>query len=166
MVRIEPIPSEELGEATALEKASGLSTGGEERFYRLQASPQFILLGAYLHEDTTRRLIGLIYGMVVIDEFQIDNLAVDENFRRNGVGSALLDAALERAKGLGADQAILEVRDSNLRAQRLYLKCGFATLSRRTAYYSDPVEDALILGWRADGRQWILDTKNASRDRK
>lgn len=159
MIKIESIESTGLAAVTALEIASGLSTGGEMRFHRLRASPQFILLGAYYDQAPVSRLIGMIYGLVVVDEFQIDNLAVDESFRRNGVGGALLEAALAAARRLGADQAILEVRNSNIAAQRLYMKYGFTILSRRKDYYSNPVEDALMFAWRAG-------VKNGPGDRK
>ena len=50
---------------------------------------------------------------------------------------------------LGARRATLEVRASNHEAQRLYSRLGFAPAGVRRRYYSNPVEDAVIL-WRED----------------
>jgi ribosomal-protein-alanine N-acetyltransferase len=53
----------------------------------------------------------------------------------------------EEAKRLGAHRATLEVRRSNEAARRLYERLGFAVTGTRANYYTNPVEDALIL-WR------------------
>jgi ribosomal-protein-alanine N-acetyltransferase len=59
----------------------------------------------------------------------------------------LLAFVLGAAEAGGAPRATLEVRASNLPAIALYLAGGFVVAGRRTAYYTHPVEDALIL-WR------------------
>jgi ribosomal-protein-alanine N-acetyltransferase len=70
-------------------------------------------------------------------------------FRRRGVASALLTYVLTEGHRLGARRAMLEVRRSNEAAQRLYERFGFAVQGVRTSYYTNPVEDALVL-WRQD----------------
>ncbi|WP_244963357.1 ribosomal protein S18-alanine N-acetyltransferase [Actinomyces trachealis] len=66
-------------------------------------------------------------------------------WRRHGVGGALLDAAVEVAQRAGCRNVLLEVRESNAGAQRLYRSRGFKQLGRRRRYYVEPVEDALVL---------------------
>ena len=56
---------------------------------------------------------------------------------------------LTQAKGLGARRVMLEVRPSNAAARRLYERLGFYVAGARRKYYTNPVEDALIL-WRDD----------------
>jgi ribosomal-protein-alanine N-acetyltransferase len=56
---------------------------------------------------------------------------------------------LTKGVALGARSATLEVRRSNEDARRLYERFGFASAGVRRAYYSNPVEDALVM-WRAD----------------
>jgi len=70
--------------------------------------------------------------------------------RRTGIGSSLLEFVLKKGRELGARRATLEVRRSNEVARLLYERFGFSVAGVRPAYYSKPVEDALIL-WREDG---------------
>jgi [ribosomal protein S18]-alanine N-acetyltransferase len=87
----------------------------------------------------------------VVDQIHINNLAIRPELRRRGLGRRLLARILEEAERLGAPNATLEVRRSNDAARRLYEGAGFELVGVRTAYYSNPIEDALILS-RAGGR--------------
>jgi ribosomal-protein-alanine N-acetyltransferase len=78
-------------------------------------------------------------------EAHISTIAVRPEWRRRGIGELLVVAMLERAIELGGDVATLEVRVSNVAAQSLYQKYGFAKVGRRPRYYSDRGEDALIM---------------------
>jgi [ribosomal protein S18]-alanine N-acetyltransferase len=82
---------------------------------------------------------------LVFDEIHINNLAVRPQFRRQGMGAAVLRHVLDEAGRLGARRATLEVRESNADARRLYERAGFSVAAVRPGYYSNPVEDALIL---------------------
>jgi len=79
------------------------------------------------------------------DEMHINNVAVRETSRRQGIGHALLDAVMSRGKSAGAQRAFLEVRASNQAAQILYARQGFQIVGRRANYYSGPLEDALVM---------------------
>ena len=153
--RIRPIQEYELQDVVSLELSCGLSTGGAERFRNLLRTSNSLLIGAFRKETFSdyQSIIGMICGAVVLDEFQIDNLAVKEDFRRKGVGSALVISGLRASARLGAVTAILEVRASNIAAQRLYRKCGFAVVGRRKNYYRDPDEDALTLSLMFDAER-------------
>ncbi len=78
-------------------------------------------------------------------EAHISTIAVRPEWRRHGIGELLLVAMLELAVELGGDLATLEVRVSNVAAQSLYQKYGFAKMGLRPHYYSDRGEDALIM---------------------
>ena len=86
---------------------------------------------------------------LVLDEIHINNVAVLPKFRSVGIGTALLRHVLTEARQLGARRATLEVRASNESARRLYERLGFYVAAIRRNYYTNPVEDALIL-WRDD----------------
>ena len=90
-------------------------------------------------------LAGYVGSQTVMDETDMMNLAVDSEFRRQGVGEALVNALTASLKELGSRCLTLEVRDSNGPARALYAKLGFAEAGRRRGYYRDPREDALIL---------------------
>jgi [ribosomal protein S18]-alanine N-acetyltransferase len=81
----------------------------------------------------------------VVDQIHINNLAIRPAARRKGLGSRLLSVVLEEAARLGAQSATLEVRRSNVAARRLYERAGFRLTGVRTSYYTNPIEDALIL---------------------
>lgn len=81
----------------------------------------------------------------VADQAHINNLAVRPELRRQGLGSQMLRAVIAEARRLGAGTLSLEVRRSNVAAQRLYLSAGFREEAVRKSYYTQPVEDALVL---------------------
>ncbi len=95
------------------------------------------------------KLIGYCGMMTVLDEGQITNVAVHPDFRRMGVGNALLDGLLQQASERGIRQISLEVRKSNLPAIELYLRHGFSTAGVRKRFYSHPAEDGLVMVWEA-----------------
>jgi len=95
------------------------------------------------------RVAGFCAFWLVFDEVHINNVAMRPRFRAQGIGTALLQHVLAEARRLGARRATLEVRASNERARRLYERLGFYVAGVRRNYYTDPVEDALIL-WRDD----------------
>ena len=90
-------------------------------------------------------LVGFLIGRIAADEFEILNMAVSRAHRRSGIGSTLLETALEFSRLAGSARAYLEVRASNAPAMSLYARHGFTECGRRAQYYRDPVEDAVLL---------------------
>ncbi len=92
-------------------------------------------------------LAGFILIGAAADEAEILTLAVDEPWRRHGIGRMLLDAALAEARQRGAAAMLLEVGVSNVAAQSLYTESGFQPVGRRRKYYKGPngSEDALVM---------------------
>lgn len=81
----------------------------------------------------------------VLDECYVDNVAVFPEYRRRGVGRALMDRLTAAARGRDASFVTLEVRASNAGAIALYTQSGFRKAGQRPGFYSAPKEDALIL---------------------
>ena len=90
---------------------------------------------------------GFCAFWLVFDEIHINNIAMRPRFRGQGMGTALMHRVLAEAGQLGARRATLEVRASNQQALSLYTRLGFYVAGTRRNYYTNPVEDALIL-WR------------------
>jgi ribosomal-protein-alanine N-acetyltransferase len=94
---------------------------------------------------------GVLAGYAVVGFDEEDahrlNLAVAAAWRRRGLGSRLLTAALDAARRGGAERVLLEVRASNRGAQRLYPHAGFRVVQRRPRDYPYPHggEDALVM---------------------
>jgi [ribosomal protein S18]-alanine N-acetyltransferase len=95
--------------------------------------------------ETGRGLAGYLIGREAAGSGEILNLAVAPEFRRRGIGSALLDEGLAAFQRRQATEVFLEVRESNHSAQSLYLARGFRPVGQRAAYYRNPREDALVL---------------------
>ena len=90
-------------------------------------------------------LVGFLIGRAAADEFEILNMAVSPGNRRQGIGSKLLECALEFSRIAGGARVYLDVRASNEPAIALYTRHGFTECGRRARYYRDPVEDAVLL---------------------
>jgi len=82
---------------------------------------------------------------VVVDELHITTLSTDPELRGRGVGEKLLTILMAEGVRRGATRATLEVRESNIVAQRLYEKYGFEHAAKRKQYYSDNRENAIIM---------------------
>jgi ribosomal-protein-alanine N-acetyltransferase len=90
-------------------------------------------------------IAGYVGFWLALDEMHIVTIAVRSDFRRKGVGSYILASALSTGERLGANRATLEVRVTNLPAQRLYEKFGFEMVAIRRRFYSDTGEDAYVM---------------------
>ena len=95
-------------------------------------------------------IVGFIVALSVGYEWEIENVVVDPERLRRGLGDALMDAFLERAESEGAETVFLEVRESNRAARGLYEKWGFMEVGRRKGYYSRVVDSSHICQKRAD----------------
>ena len=76
------------------------------------------------------------------DVAQVMTIGVAPAAQRRGLGSVLLDALVTRARALGAESVVLEVRVDNAPAIALYERFGFVVLGRRKRYYQPEDVDA------------------------
>jgi ribosomal-protein-alanine N-acetyltransferase len=88
------------------------------------------------------------------DELKINNIALRPDLRGTGLGHVLLRACLEVGLAEGCKEATLEVRPSNVVARRLYERYGFREIGRRSGYYQDTREDAVLMAARLDRALW------------
>ena len=91
------------------------------------------------------RVIGYIVFWLIGEEAQINNIAIHPDFRRLGIGEQVLWQVIGQLRSSGAAMVTLEVRPSNIGAQTLYRKLGFAMIGIRKGYYTNPPEDAFVL---------------------
>jgi ribosomal-protein-alanine acetyltransferase len=114
-------------------------------YANLAGDPLGLILVAELDTMTPPMIVGFAAFHRVIDEAELRNMAVDPAHQRQGAGRELLAEGRRRLLEQGAKQIYLEVRASNMPAQRLYYSAGFGLCSRRRDYYNDPREDGLVL---------------------
>ncbi|MFH1361966.1 MAG: ribosomal protein S18-alanine N-acetyltransferase [bacterium] len=91
-------------------------------------------------EKEEEKVVGYIGVEKIAGETHIINMAVHPDYRRKGVGKKLIEAILN-----DSDVFFLEVRISNVAAQKLYEKFGFKNVGTRKKYYQDNGEDAYIM---------------------
>lgn len=82
---------------------------------------------------------------VYYDEGHIMTIAVDQDYRGQGIGELVLNGLIDLAFEMDVTVLTLEVRMSNTVAQNLYQKYGFLSCGNRPRYYTDNGEDALIM---------------------
>lgn len=97
-------------------------------------------------EEGTGRVVGYLIYWKIVDEVQVNNIAVRPDARRRGVAEAIFRDVIAKLRAEGARLISLEVRISNAAARRLYEKLGFEAWGIRKGYYSNPEEDGLVLG--------------------
>ncbi|GGH83389.1 ribosomal-protein-alanine N-acetyltransferase [Pullulanibacillus pueri] len=90
-------------------------------------------------------IVGYCGVWLILDESHITNIAVLPNYRGYKIGETLLKKAMLFAKIGRAIRMSLEVRVSNEIAQNLYRKLGFQEGGIRRNYYSDNLEDAIVM---------------------
>ncbi len=104
-------------------------------------------------EDVSTCLVheadGKIDGYIIVwygfEEAHILSIGVDPDHRGRGIADILLSEVLEKSRDVECVKVVLEVRVSNLRAQKFYKKHGFQQVGTRKGYYSESGEDALVL---------------------
>ncbi len=94
---------------------------------------------------TDQRIVGLAGMWFMSNEAHLTTIAVRQAYWRGGIGELLLISVIELAMERNAQVVTLEVRASNLAAQALYQKYGFAKVRVRCGYYTDNREDALVM---------------------
>lgn len=95
------------------------------------------------------KIIGFAVMRLGVDDAELLDIAVEPGHRRKGYGRIMLQRMLDLARTAGKQRVILEVRVSNVTAQVLYEKVGFAKIGLRPDYYAaeNGREDAILMGY-------------------
>ncbi len=140
----------DLDEVVELEVAAQLSAWGIDGYEAELTNEDAIVrvIDASLLELPSlvnHRIAAFAAARVVVDELHITNIAVRQEARGRGLGGLLVRHLMQSALQRGVRWAVLEVRESNTHARRLYERHGFEITGRRHSYYRNPPEDALIM---------------------
>jgi [ribosomal protein S18]-alanine N-acetyltransferase len=141
---VEEITASDIGELLEIADECGLGPWSRQNFADELARDDSILL---LSRIESGKVIGFLVGRVIAGsaEGEINNIAVTPEFRRRGLGKLLLDEFLKRCIRGGVDKIWLEVRSLNASAIAFYKRYGFQRRSTRKNFYSNPVDDALVM---------------------
>ena len=140
-LRFRPMTTADMDELMVIERTS----------YRFPWSMGFFLqelqvaCARSILAEADGRIIGYVLYWLLPGVIDIHNIAVHVDFRRRGVGRVLLKKVLAEARRQSTARVTLEVRKSNLPAQKLYESIGFRSTAIRKGYYSDDGEDALAM---------------------
>ena len=140
-LRIEKMTAAHIEEIARLEKECFSSPWSEDGLKSELDNNFARFFVAFLGE----KLAGYIGSHNVLGEVYITNVAVFSEFRKNGVGKALVEFLVDEMENENAEFVTLEVRKSNFNAISLYEKCGFQKVGERRNFYEKPTEDAILM---------------------
>lgn len=131
--RIRPLRQSDLNSIAVIQRASPEASQWECGDYLLYETRV---------AETDEEVTGfLAYRTVAPDEHELLNLAVAREWRRRGIGRALIEAVLEEAPGTW----FLEVRESNRASREFYKILGFTEITVRHSYYNNPSESGIVM---------------------
>ena len=141
---------EDIEAIVAIERSAAEAPHWRSREYqKMFDSPTGAVRRSLFVWDTPDGLLGFAVGMVLDAAGQptgeVENLAVRDVARRQGIGHALCEAVLCWCGEQGAEEVGLEVRASSTGAISLYERLGFEKVGGRRAYYHDPFDDAILM---------------------
>ena len=143
---IRPMKREDLSAVAELEKVCFSEPWSLALLSDSLHRKEYLFLVAEAEEESgIKRIAGYLGARIVLDEMEIANVAVFPEYRKRGIGEAMMTELLSLATEQELYGVTLEVRISNETAIRLYEKLGFVREGIRPGFYSKPVEDALIL---------------------
>ncbi len=90
------------------------------------------------------QVCGFLCVRIVAGEWEIENVVVGQNMRRQGIGTLLMQSVIKKWQEAAGTALLLEVRESNIAARALYERHGLREVGRRSAYYRDPSETAIL----------------------
>jgi ribosomal-protein-alanine N-acetyltransferase len=141
----------DLGAIERIERRAYPTPWSRSMFAGEIAKQSSLCLGA-VDADAGDRLVGYLIISRYADAWHVMNVAVDEEYRRQGVATKLLGRLFEVTAGDDRRGYTLEVRVSNEHAIKLYERLGFVARGIRRGYYTDNREDALIM-WKDPVRE-------------
>ena len=145
-ITIDFMRKEDIDQVLAIERTSFSMPWSRNLFLSEFRSPLVSTLLVSLSSMAPKRIVtGYIVFWLVADEMHILNLAVEPGQRQRGIARRLVLTGIKHVYANGALRAFLEVRASNMFAQKLYSSLGFTGTSVRRNYYDSPVEDAVVM---------------------
>lgn len=106
------------------------------------STPRRIALVAVTEPDFIE---GFAVASLLPSQAELESIGVAARNQRKGLGRLLLNGLFDRLQVGGVIEITLEVRESNRAALAFYRSAGFGQTGLRRAYYTDPIEDAVLM---------------------
>ena len=139
-MNISSMKKEDVNSVALLEKECFASPWTEKTLLEETENPTSVFLVAKVDGKT----VGYIGANDILGEVFITNVAVLNDYRKQGVATALIKELINICRKNNASYLTLEVRKSNIAAINLYKKLGFSVVGERADFYSNPTENALL----------------------
>ncbi|MBL6693778.1 MAG: ribosomal protein S18-alanine N-acetyltransferase [SAR86 cluster bacterium] len=140
--KIENFSEHHLKDVHAIESYSNPTPWCIQTFKKIlaQRSLSFVI-------QSEEKLKGFCIASIVLDNCHLQNICVAHQYKRQGLGKRMLDTLVIRCQVTNIRKIILEVRQSNVKAQKFYKDFGFSKIGCRKDYYQldEEKEDALIM---------------------
>ena len=140
---IEPMKHENVDDVAAIEAACFSTPWSKNAFADAVDSQNYEYIVAL--DGSNGNVVGYAGMQVVLDEAEITNIAVDEQYRKRGIAGKLLESLEILCDRRDVKYLHLEVRESNTAARSLYTKCGFEIDGMRKNFYQKPTENAVLM---------------------
>lgn len=147
---LRPLKACDLPTLVALEQQCFADSWSAQSWAPLLADPQ--RFPGWLLTDGAGRAQGYLVFSRVLDEAELLRIGLAPEVQGKGLARTMLGDAQSRLEAQGVGHFYLEVRESNLSAQRLYRYCGWQAEGRRRGYYpgAEGAEDALMFSRQVD----------------
>lgn len=132
---------DDLDAVMEIEKAVSLVPWTKEGFFAFLTRDDVM----FLVVEEKEKILGYCGMMMVLDEGDVLNVVVRKERQHEGIGNFLMQSLMRLASDHGMKMIHLEVRKGNETAIRLYERLGFKRDGMRKNYYTDPVEDAILM---------------------
>ena len=117
----------------------------DKHFYHTLEAVNSVIFTASIDENEEEKIVGLLIASVALTEVDIYMVVVDEAYKQKRIAYQLFEHLIADCREREVENIFLEVRVSNLPAIGLYETLGFDKIGTRKAYYSDPIEDAIVM---------------------
>jgi len=117
----------------------------DKHFYHTLEAVNSIIFTASIDEDEDEKIVGLLIASIAMTEVDIYMVVVDEAYKQKRIAYQLFEHLIADCREREVESIFLEVRVSNRPAIGLYERLGFDRIGTRKAYYSSPIEDAIVM---------------------
>lgn len=138
---IRPMDKMDIMQVTEIEKSIFSIPWSANSFIEASENDNNIYLVCIENDE----VVGYCGLWTVLGEGNVTNVAVTKTHRGKGYGSALLKELENMGHKKAVTKYFLEVRQSNVIAQKLYFSLGYEKIGTRKNFYERPVEDAIIM---------------------